>query len=327
MDNGGKWKGSRAITDTGHSLTDLHRLVILEVVFPDFVMQRRLLVNARIEMLAKSDAGRLEAALSEMVAAGLLLRFDCEVESSALIAGAASESDILTAIEQLRRQFAYSIRVGPMQASYRETMTAEAVSDFSHKRVFFGKGQFARVKVKLTPVDMSMDCVVKINSPELAAETAYARGAEKGLRSVLASGPFAGFPLTGVEVTVEDAAWHDEDSSELAFEIAARAAVREGMARSNVELVEPIMELELQSEEGIPATLRYELNLRGAWMVGHREDASGPQSLFMIPLANSFGLADVLKDRFEGKIAATLEFSHYAVVSPEGGSPLAAALR
>lgn len=290
-------------------------------------MQRRLLVNVHIEMLAKSDAGRLEAALSEMMTAGLLLSFNRDAESSTFRAGGASERDILDVIERLRRQFTFSMRAGPVQAAYRETLTAETASDFTHKRIAHGKGQFARVKLKLAPIDMRMDCSITVNSPELAAKPAFARGAEKGARSVLESGPFAGFPLTGVEVTLEDAAWHDEDSSELTFEIAARAAVREGRARGGVALVEPIMEMALQSEEAIPAALRYELNFRRAWMVGHRESPSGLQSLFMIPLAKSFGLADVLKGRFEGKIAATLEFSHYAVVATDGPEPLAVALR
>jgi elongation factor G len=218
-------------------------------------------------------------------------------------------------VDILRRTYKVDANIGAPQVAYREKITRQAMVDYVHKKQTGGSGQFARVKIVAEPLPpggenfMFENDVVGGNVPK-----EYIPGVEKGLESVLGSGVLAGFPVVDLKVTLVDGAYHDVDSSALAFEIASRAALREALQKGGSVLLEPIMKVEVVTPEDYTGSVIGDLNSRRGQI--HGQDMRGNANVInaMVPLANMFGYVNTLRSMSQGRATFTMQFDHYEQV-------------
>jgi elongation factor G len=198
--------------------------------------------------------------------------------------------------------------------AYREKITRRTEVDYVHKKQTGGSGQFARVKIVAEPNEPGAGYVFesKIIGGNVPKE--YIPGVEKGLESVLGSGVLAGFPVVDLKVQLTDGAYHEVDSSALAFEIASRSALREALQKGGSVLLEPIMKVEVVTPEDYLGNVIGDLNSRRGQILG--SDSRGNAQLVnaMVPLANMFGYVNNLRSTTQGRAAYTMQFDHYAEV-------------
>jgi elongation factor G len=216
--------------------------------------------------------------------------------------------DIL--IDRLKREFKVEANIGAPQVAYRETITKEIEVDYTHKKQSGGSGQFARVKMTFSPnPDKDFEFLNSIKGGNIPTE--YIPGVEKGLVQAKDAGIIAGFPAIDFKVNLHDGAYHDVDSSVMAFEIAARAAFREGMAKASPVLLEPIMKVECVTPEEYMGDIIGDLNSRRGQVNGM--DARGNAQVInaMVPLANMFGYVNNLRSMSQGRAQYTMIFDHY----------------
>ena len=215
------------------------------------------------------------------------------------------------------------------QVAYRETITRKHEQDYTHKKQTGGTGQFARIKLIFEPNTENEDFALEIVGGAVPKE--YIAGVEKGIQSVLGAGPFAGFPMIGVNATLIDGAYHNVDSSVLAFEIASRAAFREAAPKLGVQLLEPIMKVEVVTPEDYVGNVIGDLNSRRGQIQGQESRGAVVVVKAMVPLANMFKYQDSLLSRSEGRASYTASYAQYAPVPfPDDRDPppaVAAALR
>jgi len=186
--------------------------------------------------------------------------------------------------------------------------------DYTHKKQTGGSGQFARVKIVFEPNPDGEDFVFESKIVGGAVPKEYIPGVQKGLESVLSSGPIAGFPMLGVKATLVDGAYHDVDSSVLAFEIAARAAFREGAQKAGAQLLEPIMKVEVVTPEEYVGSVIGDLNSRRGQIQGQETRGNAVVVNAMVPLANMFKYVDTLRSMSQGRAQYTMQFDHYEPV-------------
>ncbi len=186
--------------------------------------------------------------------------------------------------------------------------------DYTHKKQTGGSGQFARVKIIFEPNPEGEDFVFESKVVGGTVPKEYIPGVEKGIKSVLSSGPLAGFPMLGVKATLIDGAYHDVDSSVLAFEIAARAAFREGAQKAGAQLLEPIMKVEVVTPEDYVGDVIGDLNSRRGQIQGTEPRGIATVVNAMVPLANMFKYVDNLRSMSQGRAQYTMQFDHYEPV-------------
>jgi elongation factor G len=198
--------------------------------------------------------------------------------------------------------------------AYREKLTRTVTKDYTHKKQTGGSGQFAKIKIVVEPAPAGtpFEFVNKVVGGSVPKE--YIPGVEKGLESVLGSGVLAGFPVVDLKVTLIDGDYHDVDSSALAFEIAARAALREALREGAPVLLEPIMKVEVVTPEDYTGSVIGDLNSRRGQIQG--QDMRGNANVVnaMVPLANMFGYVNTLRSMSQGRATFTMQFDHYAEV-------------
>ena len=217
-------------------------------------------------------------------------------------------------VDRLRREFKVDANVGAPQVAYRETISKQAKVDYTHKKQTGGSGQFARVKLVLepqTPGD-GYEFESKVVGGNVPKE--YIPGVEKGVRSVLDAGILAGFPLLDLKVTLVDGAYHDVDSSVMAFEIASRAAFREAAMKAAPKLLEPIMKVEVVTPEDYVGGIIGDLTSRRGQVRGQEQRGNASVVNAMVPLANMFGYVNTLRSMSQGRAQYTMQFDHYAQV-------------
>jgi elongation factor G len=220
--------------------------------------------------------------------------------------------DIL--VDRMRREFKVEANVGAPQVAYRETITREYKIKYIHKKQTGGSGQFAKVEIVFEPLEAGsgFEFESKVVGGSIPKE--YIGGVEQGIRSAMSSGPVAGYPLIDFKATLEDGASHDVDSSFLAFEIAARAAFREGIARAGPVLLEPVMKVEVVSPEDHLGDVMGDLNSRRG-QIGAMEGHGNAQVInARVPLANMFGYVSQLRSLTQGRATFSMEFDHYQQV-------------
>jgi elongation factor G len=206
--------------------------------------------------------------------------------------------------------------VGAPQVAYRETITRSVDHDYTHKKQSGGSGQFARIKFTVEPneVGKGFEFESKVIGGSVPKE--FIPGVEKGLESVIGSGPLAGFPVVDVKVTLTDGAYHEVDSSAIAFEIAARQGLREAFQRkeAGAVLLEPIMKVEVVTPEDFTGSVIGDLNSRRGQIQG--QDMRGNANVVnaMVPLANMFGYVNTLRSFSQGRASFSMQFDHYAEV-------------
>ncbi|MGO4834619.1 elongation factor G, partial [Rhizobiaceae sp. 2RAB30] len=250
-------------TTTGDTLCDPTKPVILErMEFPEPVIQ------IAIEPKTKGDQEKMGLALNRLAAEDPSFRVKSDEESGQTIIAGMGELHLDIIVDRMRREFKVEANVGAPQVAYRETITRTHEQDYTHKKQTGGTGQFARVKIVFEPNPDGEDFVFDSKIVGGSVPKEYIPGVEKGLRSVLSSGPFAGFPMIGVKATLIDGAFHDVDSSVLAFEIAGRACIREAAPKLGVQLLEPIMKVEVVTPEDYVGNVIGDLNSRRGQIQG-----------------------------------------------------------
>ena len=296
-------------TTTGDTLCDPLKPVILErMEFPDPVIQ------IAIEPKTKGDQEKMGLALNRLAAEDPSFRVKTDEESGQTIISGMGELHLDILVDRMRREFKVEANVGAPQVAYRETITRTAEIDYTHKKQTGGTGQFARVKLVFEPNPESEEFVFESKIVGGAVPKEYIPGVQKGIQSVLSSGPIAGFPMLGVKATLIDGAFHDVDSSVLAFEIASRAAFREGAQKAGAQLLEPIMKVEVVTPEDYVGSVIGDLNGRRGQIQGQESRGVAVVINAMVPLANMFKYVDNLRSMSQGRAQYTMQFDHYEPV-------------
>ncbi len=295
---------------TGDTLCDPHKPVILEKMeFPDPV------IEFAIEPKSKADQEKLGVALAKLVAEDPSFRVTTDQESGQTIITGMGELHLDIKVDILKRApYKVEANIGAPQVAYRERITRPVTHDYVHKKQTGGHGQFARVKIVAEPSEPGKGFefeneVVGGNVPK-----EYIPAVEKGLESVLGSGVLAGFPVVDLKVSLIDGAYHEVDSSAMAFEIAARMALREALQKGAPVLLEPIMKVEVVTPEDYTGSVIGDLNSRRGQIQG--QDMRGNANVVnaMVPLANMFGYVSNLRSMSQGRATFTMQFDHYAEV-------------
>ncbi len=294
---------------TGDTLCDLAKPVVLErMEFPDPV------IEIAIEPKSKADQEKLGIALSKLAAEDPSFRVSTDLESGQTILKGMGELHLDIKVDVLKRQYKVDANIGAPQVAYRETITRKADVDYTHKKQTGGSGQFARVKLAIEPGETGSGFVFESKIVGGNVPKEYVPGVEKGLRSVLDSGVVAGFPVIDLKATLVDGAYHEVNSSVLAFEIASRAALREGLQKAGPKLLEPIMKVEVVTPEEYLGGIIGDLTSRRGQVQG--QDLRGNATVVnaLVPLANMFGYVNTLRSMSQGRAQFTMTFDSYAQV-------------
>ena len=296
-------------TRTGDTLCDPNRAVILErMEFPDPV------IEIAIEPKTKTDQEKLGIALAKLAAEDPSFRVSTDQESGQTILKGMGELHLDIKVDILKRTYKVDANIGQPQVAYREKMTKRVEIDYTHKKQTGGTGQFARVKVIFEPNEPGAGSAFESKIVGGAVPKEYIPGVEKGINSVMGSGILAGFPVVDVKATLIDGAYHEVDSSVLAFEIAARAAFREALQKGNAVLLEPIMKVEVTTPEDYTGSVMGDLLARRGQVQG--QDMRGNAVIInaMVPLNNMFGYVNQLRSFSQGRANYTMQFDHYEQV-------------
>lgn len=296
-------------TTTGDTLCDPSNPIVLErMEFPDPV------IEVAVEPKTKVDQEKMSVALHRLAEEDPSFRVSVDHESGQTVIKGMGELHLDILVDRMRREFKVDANVGAPQVAYRETITKRTEIDYTHKKQSGGAGQFARVIMILEPAGPDEEKVFesKVVGGNIPKE--YIPGVEKGIKSVAQGGVLAGFPVIDYKVTLLDGAYHDVDSSVMAFEIAGRAAFREGCQKAGVQLLEPVMSVEVVTPEEYTGDVIGDLQSRrgipeGTELRGNANVVNGT-----VPLANMFGYVNTLRSMTQGRAQFTMQFSHYAPV-------------
>ena len=301
-------------TRTGDTLCDTQKAVILErMEFPEPV------IEIAIEPKSKADQEKLGIALSKLAAEDPSFRVSTDQESGQTILKGMGELHLDIKVDILRRTYKVDANIGAPQVAYRERLSRKTEIDYTHKKQTGGTGQFARVKIVFEPNEAGGGNVFESSIVGGAVPKEYIPGVEKGIASVMGSGILAGFPVVDLKATLFDGAFHDVNSSVLAFEIASRAATREALQKGGSVLLEPIMKVEVVTPEEYTGSVIGDLNSRRGQIQGQDMRANAVVIDAMVPLANMFGYVNQLRSFTQGRANYTMQFDHYEQV-PEGES-------
>jgi elongation factor G len=294
---------------TGDTLCDQQKAVILEKMdFPDPV------IEIAIEPKSKADQEKLGVALAKLVAEDPSFRVNTDQESGQTILKGMGELHLDIKVDILKRTYKVDANIGAPQVAYREKITRSVTVDYVHKKQTGGHGQFARVKIVAEPSEPGKGFEFENEIVGGAVPKEFIPAVEKGLESVLGSGVLAGFPVVDLKVTLIDGAYHEVDSSAMAFEIAARSALREAMQKAGPVLLEPIMKVEVVTPEDYTGSVIGDLNSRRGQIQG--QDMRGNANVVnaVVPLANMFGYVSNLRSMSQGRATFTMQFDHYEQV-------------
>ena len=296
-------------TTTGDTLCDPLKPVILErMEFPDPVIQ------IAIEPKTKGDQEKMGLALNRLAAEDPSFRVKTDEESGQTIIAGMGELHLDILVDRMRREFKVEANVGAPQVAYRESITKAYEADYTHKKQSGGSGQFARVKIQFAPNDESEEFIFESKIVGGSVPKEYIPGVQKGINSVMNSGPLAGFPMLGIKATLVDGAYHDVDSSVLAFEIAGRACFRENSKFMGPQLLEPIMAVEVITPEDYVGDVIGDLNSRRGQIQGQEMRGIAVVISAHVPLANMFKYVDTLRSMSQGRAQYSMTFDHYAAV-------------
>jgi len=294
-------------TTTGDTLCDTGAPVILErMEFPDPV------IEIAVEPKTKADQEKLGVGLQRLAAEDPSFRVKTDHESGQTIMAGMGELHLDILVDRLKREFGVEANIGAPQVAYREAIAAPVDIDYTHKKQSGGSGQFGRVKIQFEPLEAGagIEFESKVVGGNIPKE--YIPGVEKGIRTMAESGLLAGFPVIDFKATVYDGAYHDVDSSVMAFEIAARAAFRQIKVEGSIKLLEPIMKVEVVTPEDYMGDVIGDLNSRRGQVSGTEKRGVTTVVNSMVPLANMFGYVSNLRSMSQGRAQFTMTFDHYA---------------
>ncbi|PLX30525.1 MAG: elongation factor G [Alphaproteobacteria bacterium] len=296
-------------TITGDTLCDPLKPVILErMEFPDPV------IEVAVEPKTKSDQEKMGLALSRLAKEDPSFRVSMDIESGQTVIKGMGELHLEIIVDRLKREFKVEANVGAPQVAYRETITQKAEVDYTHKKQSGGAGQFARLKIVMEPQEPGTPYAFKNEIVGGSIPKEYIPGVEKGLLSAMTAGPLAGFPVIDFRVRLIDGAYHDVDSSALAFEIASRAAFREGVRKCAPRLLEPIMKVEVMTPEEYLGDIIGDLNSRRGQVNNMEQQTNVRIITAQVPLASMFGYVNTLRSMSQGRAQFHMEFNSYAQV-------------
>src|SRR5688572_27318919 len=296
-------------TRTGDTLCDpAHEVILEKMEFPDPV------IEIAIEPKSKADQEKLGVALAKLVAEDPSFRVMTDQESGQTIIKGMGELHLDIKKDILRRTYNVDANFGAPQVAYRERISKTVTKDYTHKKQTGGTGQFARVKIIAEPLPpgSGFEFESKVIGGNVPKE--YIPGVEKGLESVLGAGILAGFPVVDLKVTLIDGKYHDVDSSALAFEIAARMALRDALQKGGATLLEPIMKVEVVTPEDYTGSVIGDLNSRRGQIQGQDMRGNANVITAMVPLANMFSYVNNLRSMSQGRATFTMQFDHYEQV-------------
>ncbi len=296
-------------TTTGDTLCDPLKPIVLERMdFPDPV------IDIAVEPKTKADQEKMSLALARLASEDPSFKVSTNPETGQTVIKGMGELHLEIKVDILRREFKVDANVGAPQVAYRETITRVAEIDYTHKKQSGGAGQFARIKLRFEPQPAGTGFVFSSAVVGGVVPKEYIPGVEKGLRSILDTGVIAGFPMVDFKATLIDGAYHDVDSSVLAFEIAARAAFREGIPKCTPRLLEPIMKVEVVTPEDYLGDVIGDLNSRRGQIKGMDQQANARLLLAEVPLASMFGYVNTLRSMTQGRAQFSMNFDHYEQV-------------
>ncbi len=296
-------------TTTGDTLCLTSDPVILErMEFPEPV------IEVAVEPKTKADMEKMGLALARLAAEDPSFRVTTDQESGQTVIKGMGELHLEIIVDRMRREFKVEANVGAPQVAYRETISKTYEIDYTHKKQSGGSGQYARVKIVFAPGEPGTGFVFESKIVGGSVPKEYVPGVEKGLKSSLDNGVIAGFPVTDFSASLVDGAYHDVDSSVLAFEIAARAAFREGIAKAGPKLLEPIMNVEVVTPEEYMGDIIGDLNSRRGQVNGMDSRGIARVVTAHVPLANMFGYVNTLRSMSQGRAQYTMIFDHYSDV-------------
>ncbi|MEI8294927.1 MAG: elongation factor G [Alphaproteobacteria bacterium] len=296
-------------TTTGDTLCDPSKPVILErMEFPEPV------IEVAVEPKTKADQEKMGVALARLASEDPSFRVTSDPESGQTVIKGMGELHLEILVDRMRREFKVEANVGAPQVAYRETITKANEIDYIHKKQSGGAGQFARIKLRFEPLKpgegfVFENVVVGGNVPK-----EYIPGVVKGLNSAMGTGTVAGYPMIDFKATLLDGAYHDVDSSTLAFEIAARSAFREGIVKCAPKLLEPIMKVEVVTPEEYMGDIIGDLNSRRGQVTGMDQRGNARVIMAMVPLATMFGYVNELRSKSQGRAQFSMQFNHYEQV-------------
>ncbi len=296
-------------TTTGDTLCEPSKAIVLErMEFPEPV------IEVAVEPKSKADQEKMSTALGRLAQEDPSFRVAVDVESGQTVIKGMGELHLEILVDRMKREFKVDANVGAPQVAYRETIGARAEVDYTHKKQTGGSGQFARIKLVFEPGERGSGFNFASKIVGGAVPKEYIPGVEKGLTQAKDAGVIAGFPVIDFSVALIDGAYHDVDSSVLAFEIATRAAFREALAKAKPALLEPIMKVEVVTPEEYMGDIIGDLNSRRGQVQGM--DSRGNASVIqaMVPLANMFGYVNTLRSMSQGRAQYTMFFDHYEQV-------------
>ena len=293
-------------TTTGDTLCAANAPIVLErMEFPEPV------ISVAVEPKSKADQEKMSIALNRLAMEDPSFRVRVDEESGQTIISGMGELHLDIIVDRMKREFKVEANVGAPQVAYRETFAREITVDYTHKKQTGGAGQFARVKMIVGPGERGsgVEFIDEIKGGVIPRE--YIPGVQKGIQDVADTGILLGFPLTDFYVRLVDGAYHEVDSSVLAFEIASRAAMREAGEKAGIKLLEPMMKVEVVTPEEYMGDVIGDLNSRRGQVVGTEQRGNAQVIEAVVPLANMFGYVNQLRSFTQGRAQYTMQFSHY----------------
>jgi elongation factor G len=296
-------------TTTGDTLSDAaHRVILERMEFPEPV------IDIKVEPKTKADQEKMGLALARLAAEDPSFRVKTDEESGETIISGMGELHLDIIVDRMKREFKVEANIGAPQVAYREAITRTVEHDYTHKKQTGGSGQFARIKFRIEPNEAGAGFefaseVVGGNVPK-----EYVPGVQKGVASVMNSGPIIGFPIVDLKFVLTDGAYHEVDSSVMAFEIAGRAGFREAVPKAAPRILEPIMRVEVVTPEEYVGDVIGDLNSRRGQIRGTEARGIAQVVDAMVPLANMFGYVSSLRSMSQGRAQYTMTFDHYEQV-------------
>jgi elongation factor G len=297
--------GMKSVT-TGDTLSDPAHAVVLErMEFPEPV------IEVAVEPKSKADMEKMGMALARLAQEDPSFRVTTDHESGQTVIKGMGELHLEIIVDRMKREFKVEANVGAPQVAYRETISRAGEINYTHKKQTGGTGQYAKITLRFQPLPSGSGFVFENEIVGGAVPREYVPGVEKGLKSARETGVIAGFPLIDFQATLIDGAYHDVDSSVLAFEIASRAAFREGIPKCGPVLLEPMMRVEVVTPEDYMGDVIGDLNSRRGQIQGMDSRGNAQVINAMVPLANMFGYVNTLRSMSQGRAQYTMHFDHY----------------
>lgn len=292
---------------TGESLCDPSKPIILErMIFPEPV------IHVAVEPKTKVDQEKMGIALGRLAAEDPSFRVRTDEESGQTIMSGMGELHLEILVDRMKREFGVEANVGAPQVAYREAIRKSVEVEGKYAKQTGGRGQYGHVWIKMEPNETGkgFEFVDAIKGGTVPRE--FIPAVEKGLRESLPSGVLAGFPVVDVKVTLFDGSYHDVDSNENAFKMAASMAFKDGMRKASPVLLEPMMSVEVETPEDYTGTVMGDLSSRRGMVQGMDDMAGGSKSVKAeVPLSEMFGYSTALRSATQGRATYTMEFKHY----------------